>query len=158
MDREGLQEKSPSCLFQSPLIPGNLNAEIFLLEALNASVCVRVPHSCTGKSCVSLYCHTGTLDKADIRCSGLLDVCAMCSDTFQCLQYYKLLTADFLESCLTVLGSLLQSNEISGYKMSHVRNFQFISNKFHCKRSTCRPWFLLMQITFFCGFPLRLCL
>lgn len=39
VDKERLKEKAPSSLFQSPFIPGNLNAEVSLLEAPNVTVC-----------------------------------------------------------------------------------------------------------------------
>lgn len=101
-----------------------------------------------------------TLNKADICCSGLLGDCAMCCGTFQCIQYYKLPITDFMKSSLTAGGSLIVKWNLRTQEQPRpqVRNFQFISNKLQCKSSTCRPWFLLMQIILFCGFPLRLCL
>lgn len=48
--KEELKEKAPSSLFQSPFIPGNLNAEVSLLKVPDATVCEGYSPSYTGKA------------------------------------------------------------------------------------------------------------
>lgn len=159
MDREGLKEKAPSYLSQSAFIPVNLNAEVSLLEAPNAIVCESYsPFIHWEKLCCFPFTGMLTLSHKT-HWIKLVFVAVVCWMSVQCVVTPSSVSST--TNCSYQIlwrpvwqlgGSFLQSNGILGHNISYF-NFQFISNKFQCKRCICRPWLILMQIIFSVGFP-----